>query len=508
MLEGGWDAWMAHMRSTKSSEADWVEKGIDGWGAIGVGGSRGGGRDGLVRSVGDYLSKTPADRTAPANPTPYRPSYDPPAPLRPIQNTVQQPPVALSRPPSTTSPTRKGSSNEPYRGSLKGFDDPFAGFAFDYPSIKAQPRTVSLRAMETMPPALPLSRPPSGSVTPSGQAYIPSAGPVPSSLPRGTDQGPQVSAMPRVPQRAQSFGSVIPGPVPMPAGYPLMGQQGAGGVGGAGYGTAPRAPAPAIPPKPPLYVSPTPPYIPPFAFPPPRASSPGAGGHQQRFFTPISPISLGPGTGGSGRAPAPAVPARPGGGFNPTDSMVADWQLTPSSANFRTTGLKNMGNTCYMNSTLQCLSGTVPLASYFRNGRYRRDLNRSNSLGTRGEVAESFARLVQQLWRGDESYLVPDNLRDAVCVHAPQFRGYEQQDSQEFLAFLMDALHEDLNRGRIGNARVQPMTKREEEEEAKLPVAQQASRAWDRYLRYNDSIIVRDFQGQYGSGLECLSCGH
>lgn len=29
---------------------------------------------------------------------------------------------------------------------------------------------------------------------------------------------------------------------------------------------------------------------------------------------------------------------------------------------------------------------------------------------------------------------------------APQFSGYQQQDSQELLAFLMDGLHEDLNR--------------------------------------------------------------
>lgn len=29
---------------------------------------------------------------------------------------------------------------------------------------------------------------------------------------------------------------------------------------------------------------------------------------------------------------------------------------------------------------------------------------------------------------------------------APQFSGYQQQDSQELLAFLLDGLHEDLNR--------------------------------------------------------------
>lgn len=46
--------------------------------------------------------------------------------------------------------------------------------------------------------------------------------------------------------------------------------------------------------------------------------------------------------------------------------------------------------------------------------------------------------------------LVPSNssvmLQTQVGRFAPQFSGYQQQDSQELLAFLLDGLHEDLNR--------------------------------------------------------------
>ncbi|KXS13937.1 cysteine proteinase [Gonapodya prolifera JEL478] len=186
-----------------------------------------------------------------------------------------------------------------------------------------------------------------------------------------------------------------------------------------------------------------------------------------------------------------------------------NWKLNPISANLSTTGLKNMGNTCYINSTVQCLSGLVPLAAYFWYGRFRRDLNRGNPLGTGGIVAERFAGLVQQLWRGDLNFVVPEEFLAAVRQHGfVELRGTQQQDSQEFLAFVMGALHEDLNRGRIGNVRIPPMSKKEEEAVARLPVGVQSVRAWERYLRTDDSFISREFQGQYGSVLECMSCHH
>ncbi|KTF82611.1 hypothetical protein cypCar_00016797 [Cyprinus carpio] len=128
------------------------------------------------------------------------------------------------------------------------------------------------------------------------------------------------------------------------------------------------------------------------------------------------------------------------------NSYSSSYSYRESSAQEGLCGLSNLGNTCFMNSALQCLSNTPPLTEYFLEDRYEAEINRENPLGMRGEIAEAYADLVKQMWLSRSSYVAPRTFKTQVGRFAPQFSGYQQQDSQELLAFLLDGLHEDLNR--------------------------------------------------------------
>ncbi|GAA5980606.1 hypothetical protein JCM11641_006697 [Rhodosporidiobolus odoratus] len=168
-------------------------------------------------------------------------------------------------------------------------------------------------------------------------------------------------------------------------------------------------------------------------------------------------------------------------------------------------GLKNLGNTCYMNSTIQCLSAAIPFAKYFTGGVYRKDVNTVNPLGSKGALANAVAELIRALWAQQYNFLSPVTFREQICRVAPQFRGSDQHDAQEFLGFLLDGLHEDCNYVVKKPPPIEMTPEREHDLET-LPPQLMSEREWSIYKMRNDSFIVRCFQGQFRNQLRCLTC--
>ena len=86
--------------------------------------------------------------------------------------------------------------------------------------------------------------------------------------------------------------------------------------------------------------------------------------------------------------------------------------------------------------------------------------------------------------------MAPTAFKAKVAKFAPQFQGYAQQDGQELLAFLLDGLHEDLNR-----ILVKPYV--QESEADGRTDEQMAAEAWANYRRRNDSVVVDHLQAWF-----------
>lgn len=121
-------------------------------------------------------------------------------------------------------------------------------------------------------------------------------------------------------------------------------------------------------------------------------------------------------------------------------------------------------------------------------------------------VAKAYANLLNEMYSdlGTTSF-TPRGFKNTIARYGQAFSGYGQQDSQEFLMFLIDGLQEDLNR-----IKKKPYIEKPDstDEMVSDPVALQglADRSWEIYKARNDSVVTDLFAGMYKSTVVCPIC--
>ncbi|CAF1391358.1 unnamed protein product [Rotaria sordida] len=186
-------------------------------------------------------------------------------------------------------------------------------------------------------------------------------------------------------------------------------------------------------------------------------------------------------------------------------------------------GLKNCGNTCYINAIVQCLCHTEQLALYILLKNYEIDMrniknviiDNSNlsqqSIGFK--VTKLFVQIFQALWNNSSnttSKLLYD-FKTIISNLNKQYSGNEQNDAQEFLLFLMNTIHDELNLANTQRYRQKPKNSFSSitissQSSSSIASSELAHRAWLEYIDLNQSIITSTFSAQLHSTLCCNQC--
>lgn len=151
-------------------------------------------------------------------------------------------------------------------------------------------------------------------------------------------------------------------------------------------------------------------------------------------------------------------------------------------------GLVNLGNTCFLNSLLQCLAHSPAVQSAL-----------PPPSRCTGPVSKSLSEAIRAMWERSTEPYKPSNVLQALSKKDRRFSGGRQHDAQEALAALLEGLREEL-----GEASKKPY----QELSGKGTELQQANEAWEHHRSRNDSPLDGSFSLQLQSTVTCRHCGH
>ena len=103
-------------------------------------------------------------------------------------------------------------------------------------------------------------------------------------------------------------------------------------------------------------------------------------------------------------------------------------------------GLNNIGATCYMNASLQCLSNTKELTEFFLNNY--KDKNKKKYI-----ITYEYYELIKNLWneKNNNKPYSPYSFKDVLSQENDLFAGIQANDSKDLINFLIERLHQELN---------------------------------------------------------------
>jgi ubiquitin carboxyl-terminal hydrolase 36/42 len=177
----------------------------------------------------------------------------------------------------------------------------------------------------------------------------------------------------------------------------------------------------------------------------------------------------------STNVPAPAVAAVPSSKTSSSSSAQEAWFWSAAAQKIGA-GLSNLGNTCFLNSVLQCLTYTPPLAGYLKSGQHQATCRAAGFCALCALQAH-----VKQALSSSGNVVSPSHLVKNLRSISKSFRNCRQEDAHEYMRYLIEAMHNCC---------------------IPVGVATNSSAVRDR------SLVYSIFGGQLRSQVKCTVCSH
>ncbi|CAM4556046.1 unnamed protein product [Leuciscus chuanchicus] len=175
-------------------------------------------------------------------------------------------------------------------------------------------------------------------------------------------------------------------------------------------------------------------------------------------------------------------------------------------------GLSNLGNTCFFNAVVQNLSQTQflrELLSQISDEKSCFTITPSSELEPLkiqlerpGSLTLAMCQLLNEVQDTKKGVVTPKELFTQVCKKAPRFRGFQQQDSQELLRYLLDGMRAEevkrVNSGILGALK----------NSGKSLEAEQTKKVTKEYEKNGapKNFVDRVFGGEMSSTVMCKEC--
>ena len=160
-------------------------------------------------------------------------------------------------------------------------------------------------------------------------------------------------------------------------------------------------------------------------------------------------------------------------------------------------GLDNIGATCYMNATLQCLAHIEKFCKYLLNPENIQNIQKNKF---KYKLTNAYLIVLINLWQNIniQSY-APHNFKQVISDMNPLFQGVQANDSKDLIIFLLENMHNELN---------VPINNQQNNDMINQFDFNEALKTFKNFFINNyRSVISNLFYGFFDSTMVCKKCG-